>query len=86
MPILRLYPDPVDREDKGEWKLIRATDGGIKGVASNSEDKPLKQANFPPCMEGFTGAGTYTAWVFEHNATATGVPSTFAASPRKAFP
>ncbi len=56
----------MDRDGKGEWKLIRATDGGIKGVASSSEDKPLKQASFPPGLEGFTGAGTYTAWTFEY--------------------
>ena len=64
--IRRLYPDPMDRTGKGEWKLIRATDGGIKGVASSSEDKPLKQANFPPGMESLTGAGTYATWVFEY--------------------
>ena len=56
----------MSREGEGEWKLIRATDGGIKGLASLSEDKPLKQANSPAGMEGFTRAGTYTAWVFEY--------------------
>ncbi len=64
--IRRLYPDPMDRTGKGEWKLIRATDGGIKGVASNSEETPLKQANFPPGMENFVGASTYASWVFEY--------------------
>jgi len=56
----------MSREGEGEWKLIRATDGGIKGLASLSEDKPLKQANFPQGAEGFTGAGTCATWVFEH--------------------
>mgnify|MGYP001591194348 FL=1 len=70
--IRQLYPDPMDREGKGEWKLIRATDGGIKGVISSSEDKPLKQANFPPGMERFSGAGTYAAWTFEHVPTVAG--------------
>ncbi len=73
--IRQLYPDPMDREGKGEWKLIRATDGGIKGVVSSSEDKPLKQANFPAGMERFSGAGTYAAWTFEHVPTMAGARS-----------
>ncbi len=73
--IRQLYPDPMDREGKGEWKLIRATDGGIKGVVSSSEDKPLKQANFPAGMERFSGAGTYAAWTFEHVPTVAGARS-----------
>ncbi len=64
--IRQLYPDPMDRTGKGEWKLIRTTDGGIKGVASSSEETPLKQANFPPGMENFVGASTYASWVFEY--------------------
>ena len=84
--IRQLYPDPMDRKGKGEWTLIRATDGGIKGVASTSGDKPLKQANFPPGMEGFTGAATYAAWVFEYNLTVTGISAPFAVPSPKAAP
>jgi len=64
--IRQLYPDPMDRQGQGTWALIRSSDGGIKGVASKSEGEPLKQANFPPGMERFAGAGSYTAWRFEH--------------------
>ena len=62
------------------------SDGGIKGVASTSGDKPLKQANFPPGMEGFTGAATYAAWVFEYNLTVTGISAPFAVPSPKAAP
>ncbi len=72
--IRRLYPDPMARDGKGDWQLIRASDGGIKGVASTGHDKPLKQANFPPGLENFSGADSYAAWTFEYTPRAAGVP------------
>ena len=58
-----LYTDPVSR-GKTPWKLIRATDGGISGVASQSEETPLKKANFPQGLENFEKAKTYAEWEF----------------------
>lgn len=39
----QLYPDPIT--GKNEWGLIKAPDGGIMGVYSLSQDRPLKTAN-----------------------------------------
>ncbi len=69
-----LYPDPmayrdgreeVNTEDGG-WRLIRAADGGIAGVASRSREEPLKKANFPPGFEKFEGAQSYAEWHFDY--------------------
>ena len=62
-----LYPDPMSPGDKGEWKLIRAADGGISGVASRSSATPMKQANFPDGLESLAGSATYADWVFEYS-------------------
>jgi len=64
--IRTLYPDPMSKNEKQEWRLIRAAGGGISGVASASTDEPLKQANFPKEFEKFTGAKSYSEWVFEY--------------------
>lgn len=61
-----LYRDPMGKQDGG-WKLIRAADGGIAGVASASTDAPLKTGNFPKELEKFEGAASYADWVFEYN-------------------
>lgn len=65
-----LYTDPMaDAHDRaredGGWRLLRAPDGGIAGVASRSTAQPLKQANFPKGLEKFDGVQSYAEWVFE---------------------
>jgi type II secretory pathway pseudopilin PulG len=60
-----LYPDPFGKEKAG-WKLLRAGDGGISGVASQSTDKPLKTGNFRSGYEKFETATTYADWPFEY--------------------
>ena len=64
--IRTLYRDPVAKDEKGAWRLVHAPGGGIAGVASASGDEPLRQANFPPEFERFTGAKTYSEWIFEY--------------------
>jgi type II secretory pathway pseudopilin PulG len=64
--IRALYGDPMSKDEKQEWRLVRAAGGGIAGVASTSNDEPLKQANFPRDLEKFTGAKSYSEWVFEY--------------------
>ncbi len=59
----RLYPDPMTGQP--EWGLVRDARGGITGVYSLSEDKPMKEAGFPPQQEGFAGATSYRDWVFQ---------------------
>jgi len=58
----RLYPDPVTNSD--EWGIVKAPDGGVMGVYSRSEAKPLKEARFPPALESFAGAQKYSDWKF----------------------
>lgn len=68
-----LYPDPMAEPaeraaEDGGWRLIRAPDGGIAGVASKSRQAPLKQANFALGLERFEGAQRYDEWVFDYTA------------------
>jgi type II secretory pathway pseudopilin PulG len=42
----QIYPDPFSKTTETEWVLIKAPQGGIMGVASASEDAPMKRAGF----------------------------------------
>lgn len=57
----QLYPDPFG---SGEWGVVRAPDGGIAGVYSRSEEKPLRIANFALRDAGFESAKRYSDWKF----------------------
>jgi type II secretory pathway pseudopilin PulG len=61
----RLYPDPVTN---APFVLVKAPDGGILGVHSASEEKPLKTAGFKARDAAFEGAGKYADWKFVHAA------------------
>jgi len=67
------YLDPMTKK---EWTLVRAVDGGIAGVASASRDEPMKRANFPTELEKFSGAKSYSEWIFEY------VPAPAAKAPK----
>jgi type II secretory pathway pseudopilin PulG len=66
----RLYSDPLT--GSAEWGIDKAPDGGIAGVHSLSEDKPLKSANFKLRDAGFESAATYSAWKFIYSPAAPG--------------
>lgn len=57
----RLYKDPLTNSD---WVLISDPVRGIIGVASSSEDAPVKQANFPEECKNFEGKAKYSEWQF----------------------
>lgn len=57
----KLYPDPVTGK---AWGIVKAPDGGVMGVHSLSEDKPLKAANFRIRDRSFEGAASYSDWKF----------------------
>ena len=57
----RIYTDPVTGKD---WGVIRDPVKGIIGVASTSDDKPLKQAGFPEEYKTFEGRTKYSEWQF----------------------
>jgi type II secretory pathway pseudopilin PulG len=58
----QLYPDPVTGNN--EWGLVKGPDGGIQGVYSLSEKKPLKSENFRRRDAEFKGATKYSDWKF----------------------
>lgn len=68
-PVLRrhlrkIYADPMT--GSGDWGLLRATDGRIRGVYSRSNGKPLKTGNFSSRDSAFEKAQTYADWRFEY--------------------
>lgn len=63
----RLYPDPLGGK---EWGIVKSPDGGVAGVYSLSEEKPLKVANFRLRDAGFDGAQRYADWKFVYSPAA----------------
>jgi len=63
----QLYPDPLGGK---EWGIFKAPDGGVAGVYSLSEEKPLKAANFKLRDAGFDGAQRYADWKFIYSPAA----------------
>jgi type II secretory pathway pseudopilin PulG len=57
----RLYTDPMTGKD---WELIIDPSKGIQGVASTSQEMPLKTDGFPEDLQDFTGKGRYSEWRF----------------------
>ena len=58
----RVYADPMT--GKPDWVLLDAPGGGIAGVHSRSEAKPLKTGNFAAQDAKFEGAERYSDWSF----------------------
>lgn len=70
----RIYPDPITNGD--DWGIVKAPDGGVMGVYSRSENKPLKLAGFRLAQKAFEGAEKYADWKF------TFVPAAQPAAPK----
>lgn len=64
----RLYTDPITNK---EWILISDPAKGIQGVASASEDMPLKKDGFPDDLQDFTGKTRYSDWKFVYKPSTT---------------
>lgn len=58
----RLYPDPVTGQ--AEWGLVQAPAGGIMGVYSLSEARPIKQRGFAARDSAFQDQAGYDQWLF----------------------
>jgi len=58
----RIHVDPVT--GRAEWGLVLAPEGGIMGVYSLSEARPLKTGGFRHADESFAEAGRYADWQF----------------------
>jgi type II secretory pathway pseudopilin PulG len=61
----RLYPDPMTGQ--ADWQLITTPNGGIIGVASSSQGKPIKVAGFAPVNAAFEKAECYCDWQFVYS-------------------
>lgn len=75
--IRQLYKDPVTGKD---WKVITGTVKGkaivgIIGVASTSDEEPLKKSGFPEEYKAFEGKTKYSDWQFVYGQS-TPQPST----------
>ena len=58
----KIYRDPMTGES--DWDIIRAPDGGVMGVASKSQAKTMKRANFDLADFGFNDKECYCDWQF----------------------
>ena len=58
----RVYTDPMT--GKADWGLVRAPDGGIAGVYSLSEKRPLKTSGFNANDAAFEDQTSYGEWKF----------------------
>lgn len=58
----RLYADPITGTP--DWGLLKAPEGGIMGVFSQSEALPIKSGKFVRADESFAGARRYMDWQF----------------------
>lgn len=61
----KIYADPMT--GRTEWGIVRAPDGGIMGIYSKSEDKPLKIGNFARLDRNINGKSHYSDWKFIYN-------------------
>jgi type II secretory pathway pseudopilin PulG len=67
----RIYPDPITGST--DWGLVEMpNNGGIMGVFSKSEEKPIKQASFSVKQAAFEDADSYTKWTFTYSPTSAG--------------
>lgn len=58
----KLYADPIT--GKAEWGLVQGPGGGVIGVHSLSDQKPMKTANFSEANQAFEGMMVYSDWKF----------------------
>jgi type II secretory pathway pseudopilin PulG len=68
----KLYPDPV--AGTPEWGLVDAPGGGVMGVHSRSQAKPVKSGNFLQKNQEFEGSASYADWKFVHSPPGLGKP------------
>ena len=64
----KLYTDPMTGK---EWTIIRDPNKGITGVASSSNDEPLKIGGFPDDLKDLSDKKKYSEWKFVYGTAAT---------------
>jgi type II secretory pathway pseudopilin PulG len=60
----RPYRDPLTQLPT--WGLLQAPQGGIMGIYSLAEGKPIKQGNFPLILNWEVGLASYGDWKFAY--------------------
>lgn len=60
----KLYRDPIT--NKTQWGLVMTPEGGIMGVYSLSNERPIKTAEFDYANLTFEGAESYSKWLFTY--------------------
>jgi type II secretory pathway pseudopilin PulG len=68
----RPYRDPLT--NAANWGIVPAPQGGVMGVFSQAEGKPVKQANFPTELAWEGGKSSYAEWQFVYVAVNPGTP------------
>jgi type II secretory pathway pseudopilin PulG len=58
----RIYVDP--ETGQADWELLRLADGALIGVASASQQQPIKRAGFDVANAALTNAECYCDWHF----------------------
>lgn len=58
----RPYRDPMT--NSADWGIVPAPQGGIMGVFSLAEGKPIKNANFPSELAWVGAKSSYAEWKF----------------------
>ena len=58
----KIFIDPMTRLNK--WGVVQAPEGGIMGVYSLSEERPLKVDNFSEADQRLAGKAKYSEWQF----------------------
>lgn len=58
----RIYPDPMNRS--GSWGIVPAPDGGIAGVHSLSQERPIRTGGIELDVHGLRPADRYSDWLF----------------------
>ncbi|MEF8712079.1 MAG: type II secretion system protein [Accumulibacter sp.] len=67
----QLYPDPITGGN--DWGLVPAPGGGIMGIHSLSDARPIKIAGFEAANQAFEKKSRYSQWLFVVMPIATGV-------------
>lgn len=61
-PLRKLFRDPISASQA--WGLVRSESGGVMGVYSLSNLKPMKIDGFPNELSSFKNAKRYKDWQF----------------------
>lgn len=60
----KMYRDPMTKD--GVWGIEKDLQGGIHGVFSTSQERPLKSGDFPQVYSVFEKAQAYSDWRFAY--------------------